>query len=82
MSEHCYQNALALQWKSLHGETSQSVMQLLTPQITRETRLQQQDGLSVPVARTNAGKSKYAICAALISPQMMKQFCSQIESLN
>eukprot|EP00117_Sycon_ciliatum_P019656 scpid80088/ scgid17751/ len=40
VSEHFHQNTLALVWKSLHGETSQSVTQLLTLQITRETLLQ------------------------------------------
>ena len=63
VSEHFHQNTLALVWKSLHGETSQSVTELMTPQMTRETRLQQQDGLSLPVARTNAGKSRYAFNA-------------------
>ena len=63
VSEHFHQNTLALVWKSLHGETSQSVTQLMTPQMTRETHLQQQNGLSLPVARTNAGKSRYAFNA-------------------
>ena len=64
VAECFHQRTLALTWKGLHGEASPAISQLFQHQAARHTRLQESDGLVLPVARTAAGKGRFAFSAA------------------